>query len=115
MFLYIIFFLIKVMNLMNNQGIVNQLFDNISDCDADFSKNLSTMEGLTLLQINARSIKGTSKFDKFMCFLARINFDIDLVVVGETCFAYDISCLRNIPNFIQYPACTLTKGGGQGG
>lgn len=65
-----------------------------------------------MLQINARSIDSSDKFDKFKNFLMEIKFKIDVIVVGESNLSYDTTGLHNLPSFIQYPACRNTLGGG---
>lgn len=68
--------------------------------------------GLVLIQINARSIDGFSKFNKFKHFIMSIERRIDVIVVGETCFRYSTASLHNLPNYDHYPACRDSAGAG---
>lgn len=93
-------------------NIPNQYFNSVNQCNHDSSRNFTSFQGLTVLQINARSIDSSYKFDKFLSFLVNIKFSVDVIVVGETYLKYETAELRNLPSYMQYPACRDTSGGG---
>lgn len=99
---------------MNNiqSNIVNLSSNDIYECNKSFTSNLSSVHGITILQINARSINSNVKFDSFTNFLTKIKFKVDVLVVSETCLLYELVGIRNIPSYTQYPSCRTSKGGG---
>lgn len=73
-----------------SQNASNQYFPNINKCNLFFKRKFPDgFRGLTVLQINARSIDSEEKMSKFKSFLISVKFPIDVIVVGETSFTYE--------------------------
>lgn len=93
-------------------SVLNQHFDSICEYNDGTQRKLSNFQGLSILQVNARSINSEEKFNKFLSFLVKLKSRVDVIIVGESCLAYEIVGIRNIPSFMHYPSCRITKGGG---
>lgn len=104
------------MNYLNfpevTTDVSNQYFDSMNECNKFFEINFETYQGLTVLQLNARSIDSSKKFDKFKNVLMDVEFEVDIIVIGETYITYDTAGIHDMPSYIHYPSCRESFGGG---
>ncbi len=59
----------------------------------------STIGCLNILQLNVWSIKSIRKMEIFRLFLASINIDLDVIMLGETWLNPEIEQLFNLNGF----------------
>lgn len=92
-------------------SVTNYHFSDADDFSEFLRRGQFKVNGLTIFQINARSIDSITKFTKFKGFLLRIRLKV-VVVVGETCFNYGTASLHDLAGYDHYPACRDSAGGG---
>lgn len=97
-----------------NYDIPPQVSNHNFSCTNDFNDYNRTYlsNGLKILQINAKSIASTKKFDCFKNFIFVFNCDIDVIIVGESWISHDFVGLYNIVGYSVYHSCRSGVGGG---
>lgn len=93
-------------------NVTNYRFSDVGDFNDFYNDGPFVVNGLFIVEINARSIDSFAKFNKFKRFLLRLVVKVNLVIVGETCFGYETASLHNLHEYDHYPSCRESAGGG---
>lgn len=93
-------------------NVTNYRFSDVDDFNEFYDSGQFEVNGLSMFQLNARSIDSVLKLNKFKRFLSSLKVSADVVVVGETCFNYGTAGLHELAGYDHYPACRESAGGG---
>lgn len=93
-------------------NVTNYRFSDVDDFNEFYDSGQFEVNGLSVFQLNARSIDSVLKLNKFKRFLSSLKVSADVVVVGETCFNYGTAGLHELAGYDHYPACRESAGGG---
>lgn len=90
--------------------VINHFFMSIDDFNRHI--DISCVDNLNVLQINACSIATNNSFNKFTSFIQSFDCDFDVITVSESWLNYDIAALFNLHGFCAYHSCRDRTGGG---
>lgn len=64
------------------------------------------------MQLNARSCSSLDRVDKIKNYIQRCDYNIDIIVISETWFETNETCLYTIDGYVGHHSCRPNKRGG---
>lgn len=88
---------------------INVYFDSVDD----YSRDLTCFEGLSIFQLNCRSIANLDRFDALKFTLGKLSFLPDVIVICETWIPFNLTELYSIDGYEGIFSCrNQGRGGG---